>query len=432
MVGGLSNKSNSTTFFASNIEECKTEPRHPRKIILWVSPVILDTQLHREFLINTLKKLTEFGHSTSLIAMRSKHAYQSEDPQVRVVPVPLRYFPVATPLFFSIVLSIFLPLYIVKFKPDFIIMEPDVSVLSSIPSLLISKFRKQKFVLDVRSVPVEAFGFRGFLFRFWFSASVLIAKKLFQGITIITPLMRKEVCNNFEIDATKVGVWTCGASPTIFNPKNYISESAELRSQFGFSGKFVVFYHGVFTPSRGLIETIKAIKIVNQKYPEIVFFLLGNGLLISEIKELVQTEELQNKVIIHDPVPQKDVPKFIAMSNVCIVPLPNNPYWRFQCPVKLLEYLAMEKVIIATDIPAHRSISNHEKSVIYFSSVKPIHIAETIEFAYKNREKLDQWGKSGRKVILKDYTIEKIARDLETYILSLDTSVIRGADPGKE
>jgi glycosyltransferase involved in cell wall biosynthesis len=364
--------------------------------------------------------------------MRSNHAYQNEDPRVHVTPVPLRYVPVVSSLFFVSVLCFFLPLDIIKSKPDFLIFDPDVSILSSIPSLLISKFKKVSFVLDVRSVPVETVGFRGFLNRFWFSTSILIAKKLFHGMTIITPLMRKEVCSSFKIDSTKVGVWTCGASLVIFNPKNYISQNAESRSRFGFSEKFVVFYHGIFTATRGLFETIKAIKILKRKYPDVLFFLLGNGPIIPAMKELIQTEELQDNVIIHNPVAHNEVPKFIEMSDICIVPLPNNSYWRFQCPVKLLEYLAMEKVIIATDIPAHRSIVGNEKCVIYISSIEPDDIAKSIEYAYKNKEKLEEWGKSGRTVILKNYTMEKVARDLEDYLLSIDHSVKLGANHGKE
>jgi glycosyltransferase involved in cell wall biosynthesis len=385
-----------------------------------VSPIILDTQLHREFLLDTLRQLAQLGHNTFLIAMRSRYAYRNEDPRVRVVPVPLRYVPVVSPLFFASVLSIFLPIYTIKSKPDFIIIEPDVSVLSSIPSLLISKFRKQKFVLDVRSVPVETVGFRGFLHKFWFSVSVLIAKKMFHGITIITPLMKKEVCNSFNIDSKKVGVWTCGVSPILFDPKNYISQNAELRTLFGFSGKFIVFYHGIFTATRGLIETIKAIGILKREYPDVVFFLLGSGPIVPTMKELIQMEELQDNVVIHDPVPHNKVPKFIWMSDVCIVPFPYNPYWRFQCPVKLLEYLAMEKVIIATDIPAHRSIMNKEKCAIYISSIEPVDIAKSIKYAYQNKEKLEEWGKNGRTAILENYTMGKIAKDLENYLLTIE------------
>jgi glycosyltransferase involved in cell wall biosynthesis len=299
-------------------------------------------------------------------------------------------------------------------------MDPDVSLLSSIPSLLVSRFKKIMFILDVRSTPVEAVGFRGFLTKFWFSASILVAKKLFHGITIITPLMRKEVCDNYDINPNKVGVWTTGVSANLFDPKNRISQGKELRRSLGLSGNFVVFYHGVFTSTRGLTETIKAVRILKRKYPKIVFFLLGTGPMLPMMKELIHADRLEENVVIHDRVAQMEVPKFIQMCDVCIVPLPYHPYWRFQCPVKLLEYLAMKKVIIATDIPAHRAITGEEKCVIYISSIKPTDIARSIEYAYNNKEKLEEWGKCGRAVIIEKYTLEKVAKDLSDYLLSID------------
>jgi len=118
-----------------------------------------------------------------------------------------------------------------------------------------------------------------------------------------------------------------------------------------------------------------------------------------------------------------EVPKYIAMCDVGIVPLPDLPYWRFQCPLKLLEYLAMKKVVIVTDIPAHRAIIGKEKCGIYISSVKPIGIAKSITYAYNNKEKLGKWGEIGRTIIKQEYTWEKVARDLENYLLSIDEKV---------
>jgi hypothetical protein len=161
-------------------------------------------------------------------------------------------------------------------------------------------------------------------------------------------------------------------------------------------------------------------KIILPKHPDIVFFLLGTGPMATRLRVLIQKEGLQENVIIHNPVDQSQVPKFISMSDVGIVPLPDHPYWRYQCPLKLLEYLAMKKVVILTDIPAHRSIIGNEKCGLYISSVKPTEIANSIIYAYQNREKLMEWGATGRKIIDKRYRWEKIAADVENYLLSID------------
>jgi glycosyltransferase involved in cell wall biosynthesis len=391
-----------------------------RKILL-IDPITLDLHLHTVYLFEILRHLAKRGHSTTLMSVRSRNISQSENSEVRLILIPIRYFPVISPVVFAIFLFFFLPLYIVTSKPDFVIMNPDVSILSSISCLLTSRYTnaRTKFILDVRSTPVVTVGFRGFLRRLWFSVSVLIAKKFFDGITIITATMKKKVCNDFDLKPDKAGVWTSGVSDSLFNPKNFISESVELKRRFELTGKFVVFYHGVFGPTRGLIETIDAMKILVPRYPDIVFFLLGTGPLASKLSALIQKEGLQENVIIANPVDHLEVPKFISMCNVGIVPLPDHPYWRFQSPLKLLEYLAMEKVVILTDIPAHRAVIGEAKCGVYISSVDSMEIAKAIEYVYLKKDSLKEWGKIGREIVKKEYTWEKVAGSLENYLLSI-------------
>ena len=107
------------------------------------------------------------------------------------------------------------------------------------------------------------------------------------------------------------------------------------------------------------------------------------------------------------------------MSDVGIVPLPNHRYWRLQCPSKLLEYLAMEKVVIATNVQAHISIIGEKKCCVYIPSIKPIEIANAIEYVYVNRYLLKEWGKLGREIVKGKYTWEKVAASLDDYLMSI-------------
>lgn len=424
--------------FSFRVEE---EPMNDKEIV-WVTELILDSSLHKTTYFEILTNLSKKGYHTLLFGMRSRKnlgpvtteensGSRSFDPP-RFFFVPVRYLPVIAPAIHALVLTFLLPAYIVRSNPDFVIMSPDISIISSIPVLFLSKFKKTKLILDIRSTPVDTRGLRGSLVKFCFNISVLIARRFFSGITIITPMMRKEVSGKFSLNSKRIGVWSSGVSIELFDPKGWDRQGAELRTKMGLSGKFVVLYHGWFSTSRGINETIEAIRMLSQSNSDIVFFLLGSGPSVLELKSIVKKENIQTNVIIHDNVEYENVPKYIALCNVGIVPLPDIPYWRFQSPLKLLEYLAMGKVVILTDIPAHRSIIGEEECGIYISSAKPIEIAKAIEYAYHNKEKLEEWGKSGPTIIGLNYTWEKIVRDLENYLLSIDETVALGAKYGKE
>jgi glycosyltransferase involved in cell wall biosynthesis len=135
--------------------------------------------------------------------------------------------------------------------------------------------------------------------------------------------------------------------------------------------------------------------------------------------DLVQELNIQDSVIFHGNVRYQDVPSYIAMSDLPIVPLPDHPNWRNQCPLKLLEYLAMEKAAVLTDIPANREIVGKCECGIYTSSVDPEEIAQAITHAYHNRDSLGKWGKVGRGIVEDRYTWEKVAKELLDYLLRL-------------
>lgn len=362
--------------------------------------------------------LSKKGNINYLFATRSKNHFKHAH-DFNLILLPLRYVPLISPVMFLIANIFFLPIFILKNKPDFIILQPDISIISSIFVKLLQKAQNFKLILDVRTTPVEISGIRGFLKKFWYSVSVLIAKKHFEGITTITHPMSHEVCNDFNIDPKKIGVWTSAVNTELFNKTEYFNESLVLKNKLKLDGKFVVFYHGAFSDNRGLKETIAAIELSVDLNPDIVLFLLGDGPSVFSLKKMVSEKSLENNVIIHEPVKHDVVPLFIYFADVCIVPLPDHPYWRCQSPLKLLEYLAMEKPVILTDIPAHRNIVKNKKCGIYISSINPMDIANAIKYSYGNKENLVNWGKIGRTLVDEEYTWNKVISDLENYLESL-------------
>jgi len=281
------------------------------------------------------------------------------------------------------------------------------------------KIKHVKVILDVRTIPVETVGFSGFLQCFWFTVSLLVAKKLFNGITVITHLMKFDLCKRYGINPLNVGVWTSGVSESLFKPLENDSEIQEMREKYGLKDKFIIFYHGVFTPSRGLKESVESLEILrNSGYSNVVLFLLGKGSALPLLEEIILQHNLTDNVIIHGQVEHENVPKFIQMADACIVPLPDNPYWRSQSPLKLLEYMSMEKTIILTNIPAHKSVIGDCECGVYLSAVTPAEIANKVKYILENKDKLIEWGKSGRKIVYKNYTWEKVANDLITFFSS--------------
>jgi len=396
-------------------EDACTRACAQKEKIVWISFLVLDLFLHKTSKIEILKQLSARGYDVHLFAIRSKKNVQLNNSNVHLIAIPLRYFPMVTTCLFAFLLFIFLPFYIIIKRPNVIITQSDPSILGFVWKPLFRPF-KLKVILDIRSTPVEINSFRDSLGALWFNISVVVAKKLFDGITTITPLMKKEVCDKFQIDPNFIGVWTSGVSTTLFEPERF--NGSEMRKKLGLANKFIIMYHGRFDLHKGIIESVKGIEKLESKYHDVVLFMFGNGPALPVLKKLVRKKRIMDKAIIHDAVDYEEVPKYISMCDVGIVPLPDLPYWRHQCPLKLLEYLAMKKVVIVTDIPAHRQIVGKSKCGVYISSVDPREIAKAIAYAYDNRERLKDWGSYGRRIVEEKYDWRKCGEDFENYLLA--------------
>jgi glycosyltransferase involved in cell wall biosynthesis len=383
--------------------------------IAWISFQVLDLFLSKTAYLEISKNLAELGNQVDFFAIRSKRMFESESPNMRLLAVPIRTLPFLTSFFYAVFVAAVLPFYIAVRRPDFLVTEPKIgSLFFSLELKFFPRSLRPRLIMDIRSTPVEIFTFRNFLGALWFNSSVATARKTFDGFTVATEQMKRQICCEFHLNPKAMRVWNNGVDLKLFSPEKY--NRNQLRKNLGLNGKFVVFYHGSFRRNGGILEVIKSIKILESKYADIVLFLLGSGSVLPLFKQQIQESKIQNRVIIHAPVDYAAVPKYIAVGDIGIVPLPNIPDWRFQSPLKLVEYLAMRKIVIATDIPANREFIGEDKRCIYVSSVDPEEIAKAIAYAYDNRERLRERGLSERTIAIKDYDWKNVAETFESYL----------------
>jgi glycosyltransferase involved in cell wall biosynthesis len=391
--------------------------------IFWLSSLVFgrDTVISRTEIARALSQLNAEVYLFGIDSRENR----SEESDKHFVLFPMKFVPMITQALYFLALFFSIPFYVIMKNPDYVITGPDTSTIIGFALKLFFPQSKFKVVLDIRSTPIkgsilpsdpERASAQQKRLMLLFSLSLSLAKKKFDGITIVTELMKKEVCDRFKINPDFIGVWTGAVSLSIFNPRNF--DDKEIKRSLGLGDKFVIFYHGKVR-IQGLFETFKALGLLKTKHKDLVLFLLGEPAFPMFWNDLAQELNIQNSVIFNGNVRYADVPRYIAMSDLPIVPLPDLPNWRNQCPLKLLEYLAMEKTVVLTDIPANREIVGKCKCGIYISSVDPEEIVQAINYAYHNRESLGKWGKVGRAIIEDKYTWEKVAKELRNYLLHL-------------
>jgi len=373
--------------------------------------------------IERLSYLSKEGNEVYLIAANFEKSFYRKraNANTHLISIPLKYKTLISPMLYGLSLFFFLPFYVAKVRPDFVFTD-----VSPAPFLIwkpfFSKALKFKLILDIRSTPVNPGGARGRLGNTYFSIAVFVAKTMFDGMTIVTPMMRDEICSMFDINSKWVGILSNGISDEFLKFEEKSSKRTDLRTKLGLDDRFVILCHGSLNrPNAGLAESMEALALIKKEYPDIVLFILGQAsakyshFWEKKIKEY----SLQDRVLLHGPVDFYEVPEFISMSDVGLVPLPNIPIWRFQQPLKLLEYMAMKKSIIVSESPAHRHVVGSNRNAIYLADVNPRDIAEAMKYAYSNRDKLKDWGEVGQKIVIAKYAWKRVNEDLMSYLFKV-------------
>ena len=152
--------------------------------------------------------------------------------------------------------------------------------------------------------------------------------------------------------------WHFASAPTDSTPYSVQAVRQELGLPVGAP---VVLYSGSFEAYQGLDELIAAIPAVRQRVPNVTFVLVGadraNGLVAhNNAGELVTSGTLR----IVDRRPRAAMASYLALADVLVSPRAYGG----NLPLKIFDYLAAGRPIVATDIPTHRTVLAEDRAVL--------------------------------------------------------------------
>jgi glycosyltransferase involved in cell wall biosynthesis len=171
--------------------------------------------------------------------------------------------------------------------------------------------------------------------------------------------------------------------------------------------KKVICYTGHLYRWKGTHVLAQAMKKLNDDY--LAYFVGGTPKDISEFKEFVSASQISN-VITAGYMPPKMIPKYLAAADVLVLPNTSEEAISrlYTSPLKLFEYMAARRPIVASDLPSIREILSEETATL----VNPTALAEGIKRAIEDEKlgkklvenafkevKLYSWEKRAEKII---------------------------------
>jgi glycosyltransferase involved in cell wall biosynthesis/MoaA/NifB/PqqE/SkfB family radical SAM enzyme len=124
-----------------------------------------------------------------------------------------------------------------------------------------------------------------------------------------------------------------------------------LRAELGFDGP-VALYLGQLAGAHAAPLFLDAAALVLQQHPDLDagFLVVGGGRTLDDVKQQAQRLGIGHRVRFTGAVPHAEVARYLDATDVAVATLPDTPQAATKSPLKVVEYMAAGKAIVASAV----------------------------------------------------------------------------------
>ena len=180
-----------------------------------------------------------------------------------------------------------------------------------------------------------------------------------------------------------------------FNPQ---LDDSNIRDMYGI-GKddTVLFFMGWIYEFAGMKELAIELGKNKEKYPHMKILIVGDGDAYDKMVQIKEEYDLGDQLILTGKQPYEMIPEFLASADFCLLPAYiDEEIMQDIVPIKLYEYLAMEKVVIASELPGISKEFGYGNGIEYVQKAE-----EVLETAQKilDEGRYEEISKKGREYV---------------------------------
>jgi len=207
----------------------------------------------------------------------------------------------------------------------------------------------------------------------------------------------------------KIRLTSAGVDADLFRPV----DGTEIRKKLNLEGKKVAVYVGAASAWHGIEDLVKAAAYLDDRY---LILILGQS--TGDTEALARETGVLHRLAFTGFVEHRKVPEYISAADVAIAPydpagFPEMERYGFYfSPIKLFEYMACARPVIATDIDIVRDIVRSNGCGLIIPPGDPRALAQAIRTVTELPDGGSAMGQAGRKACVEHYTWEAVGGDI--------------------
>jgi len=195
--------------------------------------------------------------------------------------------------------------------------------------------------------------------------------------------------------------------PNTLNFKTFVASQKPITGlKERFKNKFIVSFIGGIDAVRGIEYLLDAAYEINNRIPELLVLLVGEGKTLDSLREKVASLNMNDKVVFEGFKPSSFMQAYIEISDICVIPHIRSEQTDNSSPNKLFQYMYFGKPVISSNCKSLEKLILTEECGLIFSDRNSSDLAEKVITLYKDAGLRKKLGENGRLSVMRKYNWE--------------------------
>jgi glycosyltransferase involved in cell wall biosynthesis len=223
---------------------------------------------------------------------------------------------------------------------------------------------------------------------------------------VVSTAMRDYLMRKTEIDVDKILVVANAVNPAQIVVNT--AKQAAIRAHYNLTSEVTVFgFVGSIFPYHGVDIMIESFHEIVRDHKDVAMLIVGDGEVLPQLQERVTELGLEHTIHFTGNVPHKEVYNYLSVMDVTVMARSN---W-YGSPVKIFEYGAMKKAIIAPKVVPVLDVMQHEiDGLLIEANVEEL--SRSMQYMLHNPERRQSMAAMFHEKVMREHTWKCVAEQI--------------------
>lgn len=242
-------------------------------------------------------------------------------------------------------------------------------------------------------------------------------------IICVSKSAKKHLMENWNVSSGKLVVMSNAVDVRRFKPN--LNMRAETRASLHLAMNPLVVFVGSFYQWHDVRTLLTAFAAVLNTYPDARLILVGDGNEREKMVILARDLGVEHSVIFTGFVSHADVARIVNAADIAVVPVPQMQVNMWLSPMKLFEYMASGKAVVASAMGQIKEVVKDGKNGLLVPAGDEIALEKAITRLIEDESFREHLGRQAREDAIKDHSWSQYLVRLENVFADSMARVVK-------